>query len=48
MKLGFTIDPYYRCVTNNMRNGQKLTVVWHVDDLKLSHIDPEEVTKMLS
>ena len=43
--LVFTIDPYDPCVANEM---EKFTVVWHVDGLKLSHIDPEEFTNMLS
>ena len=30
-----------------MVNGSQFTVVWHVDDLKLSHKDPKVVTKMI-
>jgi hypothetical protein len=34
---GFKINPYDPCVANKMENGKQLTVVWHVDDLKVSH-----------
>ena len=27
-----------------MVNGKQMTVVWHVDDLKVSHVDPKEIT----
>jgi hypothetical protein len=36
---GFEINPYDRCVANKMVNGKQLTVGWHVDDLKISHVD---------
>ena len=34
---GFEINPYDPCVANKMVNGSQMTVVWHVDDLKVSH-----------
>ncbi len=30
-----------------MINGNQTTVIWHVDDLKISHQDPNEVTKFI-
>jgi len=44
---GFKINPYDPCVANKTVNGKQFTIVWHVDDLKLSHVDEKEVTKML-
>jgi hypothetical protein len=38
---GFVINPYDPCVANRIVNGKQQTVVWHVDDLKVSHKDPE-------
>jgi hypothetical protein len=35
---GFTPSPYDPCVTNKMVDGKQLTVAWHVDDLKASHV----------
>ena len=43
---GFKINPYDPCVTNKMVNGKQMTVIWHVDDLKVSHVDPKENTKV--
>ena len=42
---GFGINPYNTCVTNKILNGEMMPVVWHVDDVKVSHNDPFEVTK---
>ena len=36
---GFTIYPYDSCVVNKMINGKQCTIVWHVDDLKISTND---------
>ncbi len=37
---GFKINPYDRCVANKIINGKQCTVLWHVDDIKISHVDP--------
>ena len=36
---GFELNPYDPCVANKMVNGKQLTVTWHVDDVKSSHVD---------
>ena len=43
---GFTINPYDPCVANKLINGKQLTILWHVDDLKISHVNRSEVNKM--
>ena len=40
LSYSFELNPYYPCVANKMVNGQQLTVCWHVDNLKSSHIGP--------
>eukprot|EP00804_Cyclotella_cryptica_P008708 CCRYP_018544-RA/>CCRYP_018544-RA protein AED:0.46 eAED:0.50 QI:0/-1/0/1/-1/0/1/0/89 len=35
----FVINDYDPCVANKIINGTQMTVVWHVDDLKVSHKD---------
>jgi hypothetical protein len=35
---GFTINPYDWCVANKMIDGTQCTVLWHVDDMKISHV----------
>ena len=37
--MGFELNPYDPCVANKMINGKQMTIVWHVDDLKASHIN---------
>ena len=44
---GFIVSPYNPCVANKMINGKQMTVTWHVDDLKISHMDSNEVTKCI-
>ena len=34
---GFEINPYNWCVANKTVDGKQMTVVWYVDDLKISH-----------
>ena len=36
---GFKANPYDSCVMNKMVDGKQCTVLWHVDDLKISHAD---------
>ena len=42
--IGFELNPYDPCVANNIVDGAQLTVVWHIDDLKVSHVDAGVVT----
>ena len=44
---GFKINPYNPCVANKMLGGKQLTVCWHVDNLKISCVDANEVKKMI-
>ena len=39
VKIGYKINPYDPCVANKFINGKQHTVMWHVDDLKISHVD---------
>jgi Reverse transcriptase (RNA-dependent DNA polymerase) len=47
IKWGFTLNPYDNCVANKMINGKQCTVLWHVDDLKISHVDPKVVDEVI-
>ena len=44
---GFRINPYDPCVANKMVGEKNLTVCWHMDDLKISCVKSNEVTKMI-
>ena len=42
--IGFELNPYDPCMANKIVDGAQLTVVWHVNDLKVSHVDAGLVT----
>ena len=44
---GFVPNKYDDCVVNKTINSHQMTVVWHIDDLKVSHVDAEEVEKFI-
>ena len=46
-QMGFIIYPYDRCMANEMIQGKQCTIVWYVDDVKVSHVDPKVVTKII-
>ena len=45
---GFVINPYDWCIANKQINGQQCTLVWHVDDMKISHADSRVVDNIIS
>jgi hypothetical protein len=44
---GFVIIPYDCCVANKEINGSQCTIIWHVEDLKVSHFDTMDVTDVI-
>ena len=48
LNYGFEMNDYDPCVANMDTPGEQLTVLWHVDDLKISCKDSFEITKLLS
>jgi hypothetical protein len=46
--LGFNANKYDRCTVNKIINRKQCTIVWHVDDLKLSHVDPKVLDIIIS
>ena len=47
LEWGFEINPYDWCVANKVVNGKQLTVVWHVDDLKISHVEDDIISEFI-
>ena len=43
---GLIINSYDPCVANIMINGNQVTITWHIYDVKILHIDADEVTKV--
>ena len=43
--MGFELNPYDPCVTNKIKNGKQMMIIWHINNLKISHVDLREVKK---
>ena len=48
IKWNFELNPYDTCVANKMIKGNQCTILWHVDDLKISHVDADVVTEVIN
>ena len=46
-RMGFDINPYDWFVPNKTINGKQRTVVLHVDDLQVSHVDSSVLSDFL-
>jgi hypothetical protein len=44
---GFVINPYDWCVANKIIDGKQCTILWHVDDLKISHVSRDTLTSII-
>lgn len=48
IKWGFKLNPYDNCVANNMINCKQCTILlWHVNDLEISHVEASVVTDII-
>ena len=47
IKNGFELNPYDTCVANKVIDGTQCTIVYHVDDLKISHVKQSVVQDVL-
>ena len=46
--MGFVINPYDRCTSNKIINGKQCTIVWYVDDVKVSHHEMDVVKEIVA
>lgn len=46
-KWGFTINSYDQCVANKVIDAKQCTIIWHVDDLKISHVIKDAVEDII-
>ena len=44
---GFEINPYDPCVANKQGEGKQMAILWHVDDLKMSHASSKIVDEFI-
>jgi hypothetical protein len=45
--MGFYLNPYDACVANKTINGKQCTIVWYVDDTKISHMEDKVITDVI-
>jgi len=46
-EMGFELNPYDQCVANKVINGKHCTIIWHVDDLKMSHLEQSVLEEII-
>ena len=46
-KMGFEMNDYDECTFNKMLNGKQCTIQFHVDNLKLSHLQQQELDNII-
>ena len=46
--MGYQRNEYDWCVMKTIVNDKQCTTIWHVDDLKMSHVDPDIVSSVLT
>ena len=46
--MSFELNPYYKCTANKMIIGKQCTVLFHVDDNKISRVDSNVVTELMN
>ncbi len=44
----FELNPYNNCVADKVMDGSQCKILWQVDDLKISHINPQVVDSVIN
>ena len=47
-EMGYHRNEYDWCVINKIIDNKQCAILWHVDDLKTSHVDPAVIYSVLS
>ena len=45
--LGFSFNTYERCMTKNIINGNKCSIIWYVDNKNMFHVDINMVNDIM-
>ena len=45
---GFKLNIYDKCMANKTINGHQCTIIWHVDDLKISHMEKKVMEDIIT
>ena len=46
--MGYQRNKYDWCVMNNIIDNKQCTIIWNVDDLNTSHVEPAVVSRFLA
>ena len=41
--ISFEINPHNPCVANKLIDGKQITICWHIDDVKASHLNSKVI-----
>ena len=44
----FELNPCDKCTANKTIDGSQCTITWYVDDVKISHVNKDVVTKVIN
>ena len=44
----YVINPYHRCMANEVIDVRQYTIIWHANDLKLSHASDEVLVQQIN
>ena len=47
-EMGYQRNEYNWCVMNKIIDDKQCNILWHVDELKKSHVDPAVISSILS
>jgi len=48
IKWGLKLNTYDKCVANKKINGKQCTIILHVDDLKISHMEKKVIVDIIA
>jgi len=47
VSMGLMVNPYDECVKNKVIGERQCTILWHMDDIKVSNVDSQVVSEVL-
>jgi len=47
ISMGFMVNPYDKCIANKVIRRRKCTILWQLDDIKVSDVDSQVVSGVL-
>ena len=48
MEWGFELNVYHKCVANKKINSKQCMILWHLDDLKISHVEKKVIDDIIA